>query len=142
MITENASGAVVYRLNGNTPEYLLLKSATSDFWGFPKGHVEGTETDVETAVREIREETALNVTVDESFQATVDYDMANGHHKHVVLYTAKVPANVTIERQQIEISQFGWFDYAAARERLTYDNLKDLLDQANHYLTGATPHES
>ncbi|MCT4490615.1 NUDIX domain-containing protein [Levilactobacillus parabrevis] len=136
MITENASGAVVYRLVDEQPQYLLLKSATSNFWGFPKGHVEGNETDIETAVREIREETSLNVTVDPTFHADLDYDMKNGHHKHVVLYTAQVPANVTIHRQVEEISEFGWFDFPTAHERLSYPNLQDLMTQANAFLTG------
>lgn len=136
MITENASGAVVYRLVDQQPQYLLLKSATSDFWGFPKGHVEGNETDIETAVREIREETSLEVTIDPTFHADLDYDMKNGHHKHVVLYTSKVPADVTIKRQVEEISDFGWFDFATAHERLSYPNLQDLLTQANDFLTG------
>lgn len=134
MITENASGAVVYRLKNNQPEYLLLKSATSNFWGFPKGHVEGNETDIETAVREIREETQLQATIDPEFHADLDYDMKNGHHKHVVLYTSQVPVDVTITRQVEEISEYGWFDYQTARETLSYDNLKGLLDQANTYL--------
>ncbi|MCT4488296.1 bis(5'-nucleosyl)-tetraphosphatase, partial [Levilactobacillus parabrevis] len=133
---ENASGAVVYRLVDEQPQYLLLKSATSNFWGFPKGHVEGNETDIETAVREIREETSLNVTVDPTFHADLDYDMKNGHHKHVVLYTAQVPANVTIHRQVEEISEFGWFDFPTAHERLSYPNLQDLMTQANAFLTG------
>jgi len=136
MITENASGAVVYRLVDDQPQYLLLKSATSNFWGFPKGHVEGNETDIETAVREIREETSLNVTVDPTFHADLDYDMKNGHHKHVVLYTAQVPADVTIHRQVEEISEFGWFDFATAHERLSYPNLQDLMTQAIAFLTG------
>ena len=49
MITERASGAVVYRLVDGRLEYLLLKSATSNFWGFPKGHLEGEETAQEAA---------------------------------------------------------------------------------------------
>ncbi|WP_204121907.1 MULTISPECIES: bis(5'-nucleosyl)-tetraphosphatase [Levilactobacillus] len=134
MITENASGAVVYRLVDNQIQYLLLKSATSHFWGFPKGHVEGDETDLQTAVREIKEETSLVVAINPEFHADLDYDMKNGHHKHVVLYTSLVPADSEIKRQVEEISEFGWFDYKIARERLSYDNLKGLLDQANTYL--------
>ncbi|MFC6289588.1 bis(5'-nucleosyl)-tetraphosphatase [Levilactobacillus angrenensis] len=134
MITENASGAVVYRLVDDQIQYLLLKSATSDFWGFPKGHVEGDESDIATAVREIREETQLVVAINPEFHADLDYDMANGHHKHVVLYTALVPADSQITRQVAEISEFGWFDYPTARQTLSYDNLKGLLDQANTYL--------
>ncbi|MCH4123675.1 MAG: bis(5'-nucleosyl)-tetraphosphatase [Levilactobacillus sp.] len=136
MITENASGAVVYRLVDDQIQYLLLKSATSDFWGFPKGHVEGDESDIATAVREIREETQLVVAINPEFHADLDYDMANGHHKHVVLYTALVPADSKITRQVEEISDFGWFDYPTARQTLSYDNLKGLLDQANTYLEG------
>ncbi|TGD20184.1 bis(5'-nucleosyl)-tetraphosphatase [Levilactobacillus suantsaiihabitans] len=136
MITENASGAVVYRLVDDQIQYLLLKSATSDFWGFPKGHVEGDESDIATAVREIREETQLAVAINPEFHADLDYDMANGHHKHVVLYTALVPADSKITRQVEEISDFGWFDYPTARQTLSYDNLKGLLDQANTYLEG------
>jgi len=41
---------------------------------------------------------------------------------------------VAVTRQKVEISANGWFDYATARERLTYDNLKTLLDQANDYI--------
>ncbi|HJD99450.1 bis(5'-nucleosyl)-tetraphosphatase [Levilactobacillus brevis] len=134
MITERASGAVVYRLVDGQPEYLLLKSAASNFWGFPKGHVEGDESDLQTAVREIKEETQLDVAINPDFHADLDYDMVNGHHKHVVLYTALVPADSVIERQTVEISAFGWFDYATARDTLSYDNLKGLLDQANTYL--------
>jgi len=135
MITENASGAVVYQLRDGQPQYLLLKSATSNFWGFPKGHVEGQETDIETATREIREETSLEVTVDPAFATTLDYDMKNGHHKHVVLYTALVPNDVTIHRQVVEISEFGWFDYATAHATLSFANLQDVLTKANAYLT-------
>ncbi|MGY5339531.1 bis(5'-nucleosyl)-tetraphosphatase [Levilactobacillus spicheri] len=135
MITERASGAVVYQLHDGQPQYLLLKSATSNFWGFPKGHVEGDETDIATAVREIREETQLNVTIDPEFSTVLDYDMRNGHHKHVVLYTALVPNDVTVTRQVEEIGDFGWFDYATAHATLTFDNLKDVLTKTHAYLT-------
>ncbi len=40
MVTEYASGAVVYEVKDDQVRYLLLRSATDDFWGFPKGHVE------------------------------------------------------------------------------------------------------
>ncbi len=45
----------------------MLKSATSDFWGFPKGHLENTESALEAAEREIRKETGIIATVDDRF---------------------------------------------------------------------------
>jgi len=135
MSTEVASGAVVYQQKDGHPAYLLLQSATSDFWGFPKGHVEGDETLVATAQREIKEETQLDVQVNTDFRTDTAYHLANGNLKKVTLFVSEVPTGVAVTRQKAEISATGWFDYAAARERLTYDNLKQMLDQANTYIT-------
>ncbi|MFC0424533.1 bis(5'-nucleosyl)-tetraphosphatase [Lactiplantibacillus plajomi] len=134
MSTEVASGAVVYQQRDGHPAYLLLQSATSDFWGFPKGHLEGHETLAETAVREIREETQLDVQVDTAFKAYTEYQLPNGNLKQVTLFVSEVPAGVAVTRQREEISAVGWFDYATARKRLSYDNLKTMLDQANTYI--------
>ncbi len=81
MVTEYASGAVVYQIRDGKIWYLLLQSATSDFWGLPKGHVEPNENLIQTAVREIREETNLKTQIDSNFKQKVEYDMKNGHHK-------------------------------------------------------------
>jgi len=135
MSTEVASGAVVYQQKDGHPAYLLLQSATSDFWGFPKCHLEGDETLVETAKREIKEETQLDVQVDTSFKTYTEYGLPNGNLKQVTLFVSEVPTGVAVTRQKAEISAVGWFDYAAARERLTYDNLKRMLDEANAYIT-------
>ncbi|ETY75021.1 bis(5'-nucleosyl)-tetraphosphatase [Lactiplantibacillus fabifermentans] len=134
MSTEVASGAVVYQQRDGHPAYLLLQSATSDFWGFPKGHLEGNETLPETAVREIHEETQIDATLDTNFKAYTEYDLPNGNLKQVTLFVSEVPTGVAVTRQVEEISAIGWFDYATARKRLTYDNLKELLDQANDYI--------
>ena len=62
MAIEVTSGAVVYRNGDKGIEYLLLESQNKGhFWGFPKGHVEGEESLAETAIREIKEETNLNI---------------------------------------------------------------------------------
>lgn len=73
-------------------------------------------------------------TLDTNFKAYTEYDLPNGNLKQVTLFVSEVPSGVVVTRQQAEISAIGWFDYAAARERLTYDNLKQMLDQANTYI--------
>lgn len=136
MAIEITSGAVVYRKNNGEIEYLLLESQNKGhFWGFPKGHVEGNETLEETAKREIKEETQLVLPIDTSFHVYTEYDLPNGNRKQMTLYTANLTQSEDIHLQAEEIKNCGWFNYADARERLTYDNLKQLLDQVNDHLT-------
>ena len=136
MAIESTSGAVVYRKNNGEIEYLLLESQNKGhFWGFPKGHVEGNETLEETAKREIKEETQLVLPIDTSFHVYTEYDLPNGNRKQMTLYTADLTQSEDIHLQAEEIKNCGWFNYAVARERLTYDNLKQLLDQVNDHLT-------
>ncbi|WP_373842676.1 bis(5'-nucleosyl)-tetraphosphatase [Limosilactobacillus sp.] len=136
MAIEVTSGAVVYRQGKDGIEYLLLESQNKGhFWGFPKGHVEGNETLKQTAEREIREETQLVLPIDTSFHVYTEYDLPNGNRKQMTLYTAELKQNEKIKLQVEEIKNCGWFNYPAARQRLTYDNLKQLLDQVNAHLT-------
>jgi NTP pyrophosphohydrolases including oxidative damage repair enzymes len=136
MKIEVTSGAVVYRIVDQKIEYLLLQSMNEgNFWGFPKGHVEAGEDLLQTAHREIREETQLDLTINDQFHVTTEYDLPNGNHKKMTLYTAKLERATDLTLQAIEIKNAGWFDYETARNRLTYDNLKQLLDDVNTYLT-------
>lgn len=73
MMHEKSCGAIVYRKSHGNIEILLIKHVNSGHWSFPKGHVEGTETEVETAKREIKEETAIDVLIDPTFRETVSY---------------------------------------------------------------------
>ena len=134
MAIEVTSGAVVYRKKDGQLEYLLLESQNKGhFWGFPKGHVEGNESLKQTAEREIKEETQLTLPIDTSFYVYTEYDLPNGNHKQMTLYTADLTANEDIQAE--EIRNCGWFNYQDARKQLTYDNLKQLLDQVNDHLT-------
>ena len=56
---EKACGCIIIE-NGQ----VLLIQQTEGHWGFPKGHVEEGETELETAIREVKEETNLDVEVD------------------------------------------------------------------------------
>ena len=71
MKKEKSCGAVVYRMEDGSPEILLIKHRNGGHWAFPKGHVEKNETESETALREIQEETGLAVDLDTGFRETV-----------------------------------------------------------------------
>ena len=61
MTLEKSCGAIVFRKFHGNVEILLIKHANGGHWSFPKGHVEEGETEVETATREIFEETGISV---------------------------------------------------------------------------------
>ena len=70
---EKSCGAIVYRKSHGNTEILLIKHINSGHWSFPKGHMEDGETEIETAIREIKEETSVNVMIDPTFRETVSY---------------------------------------------------------------------
>ena len=89
MLHEKSCGAIVYRkYHGNT-EILLIKHINSGHWSFPKGHVEGDETEEETAKREIMEETGIDVNLDTTFREIVSYSPRKDTQKIVVYFIGK-----------------------------------------------------
>lgn len=48
-------------MNGNFTKILLVRNATSKKWGIPKGGIEEGESDFDGSLREIREETGINI---------------------------------------------------------------------------------
>ena len=129
MAYEKSCGAIVYRkFHGNT-EILLIKHVNSGHWSFPKGHVEEGESEIETAAREILEETGIDVIIDPSFRETVSYSPKKDTMKDVVYFIAKA-RNFDFTAQPEEISQIRWVEIGLAPTILTYDNDKAIVSKA------------
>ena len=129
MLHEKSCGAIVYRkFHGNT-EILLIKHVNSGHWSFPKGHVELGETEVETAQREILEETGIEVIIDSSFRETVTYSPKKGTQKIVVYFLAKAKGYDFIP-QPDEIADIKWVEIGRAQSVLSYDNDRSIVSKA------------
>ncbi|MGN0665213.1 MAG: bis(5'-nucleosyl)-tetraphosphatase [Huintestinicola sp.] len=129
MTYEKSCGAIVYRkYHGNT-EILLIKHINSGHWSFPKGHVEQGETEIETAHREIKEETGIEVMLDPTFRETVTYFPRKDTQKVVVYFIAKAK-NYEYTRQEEEIAEIRWVDIGHAIQMLTYENDKTIVNKA------------
>lgn len=129
MTFEKSCGAIVYRKSHGNTEILLIKHVNSGHWSFPKGHVEGEETEVETAQREIMEETGIDVIIDPSFRETVSYYPRKDTQKVVVYFIAKAK-NFDFVPQEEEIAQIRWVDIGHATSILTYENDKTIVNKA------------
>ena len=131
---EKSCGAVVWRQANGVREYLLVRH-NGGHWSFPKGHVEGSETEAETAAREILEETGLTAEISTAFRQQVTYSPKPGTIKDVIFFTA-VPTGGQEHPQESEISQLGWFSFPDAAERITYATDEEILFAAEAYLNG------
>ena len=130
---EKSCGAIVYRrFHGNT-EILLIRHIKSGYWSFPKGHVENGETEVETATREIKEETNIDVLIDSGFRETVSFSPRRDTSKTVVYFVAKALNNDT-KPQLEEISEIRWVEIGQAASHLTYDNDKLIVNKAKAFI--------
>lgn len=131
---EKSCGAIVYRkFHGNT-EILLIKHNKSGYWSFPKGHVEKGETEVETAAREIKEETNLEVMIDTGFRETVSFSPRRDTIKNVVYFVARAKTN-DAKPQAEEISELKWVEIGNVPSMLTYDNDKLIVSKAKAFIS-------
>ncbi len=129
MMHEKSCGAIVYRKSHGNIEILLIKHVNSGHWSFPKGHVEGSETEIETARREIKEETAIDVMIDPTFRETVSYFPKRDTQKTVVYFIARAK-NYDFVPQAEEIAEIRWVDIGHASNILTYENDKNIVTKA------------
>jgi len=130
---EKSCGAVVYRkFHGNT-EILLVRHVKSGYWSFPKGHTEDGESEAETAIREIKEETGIEVYVDTGFRETVTYSPRRDTSKTVVYFIARAKTRELIPQSE-EISDIRWVEIDKAASHLTYDNDKLIVSKAKSFI--------
>jgi bis(5'-nucleosidyl)-tetraphosphatase len=126
---EKSCGALVFRkYHGNT-ELLLIKHANGGHWSFPKGHVEPGETEIETAIREVKEETGIDIIVDSSFREIVSYSPKKDTQKDVVYFLA-IAKNYNFTPQPEEIAQIKWVEISRVHTILSYDNDRQLVNKA------------
>ena len=130
---EKSCGALVYRLKNGEIELLLLKHRFGGHWSFPKGHVENGETEVETALREVREETGLAIALEEGFRQSVEYYPRPNIRKQVVYFLGCAGEGRT-HRQEEEISEIRWVPLKSAHREVTFRNDKNLISHAKKYL--------
>ena len=131
---EKSCGVVTYILINNEIHYLLVRQ-TNGFLSFPKGHVEGNETEEETALRECLEETALKVTLKKGFREVINYKIPEiDVDKDVVLFIGEID-NLNYHKQEKEIADIQVYKYQEAYNLLEFDNWKQVLKKANDFLT-------
>ena len=125
---EKSCGAVIFR-KAEDWNVLLIRHTKGRHISFPKGHVEPGETESQTAEREIREETGLQVRVDRRFRAENRYNIRPDTQKLVVIFAA-VTEQAEINPQPEEIAEAFWLPIEEAAARLTYERDRRIMRDA------------
>ena len=132
MIREKSCGAVIYNDSDEGRRYLIermIKGHSS----LCKGHVEGGETEHETASREIREETDLAVSFCRGFRECISYSPYPGCIKQVVFFLAEA-SGTDVLAQPEEVAQILWLSIDEALEELTHESDRAVLRKADDWL--------
>lgn len=124
-----AAGAVVVRKD-NGGEVLLVHRPKYDDWAWPKGKQEPGEHITTTAVREVLEETGVEIRLDRPLTRQV-YAVTGGKVKTVHYWVGRVLGDHDVSGYPVndEIDQVAWFDFDKARAMLTYADDVALLDE-------------
>ncbi len=130
---EKSCGAVVIRRLGSEWSVLLIQNIKGS-WCYPKGHVEGDETEEETALREIKEETALDVKIDSGFRQVVRYSPRKRVFKEVVYFLAHAQNGATLPQKE-EVRQCKWYLLSSALSAVTFENDRQVLARAIKYIS-------
>lgn len=136
-MTDQSFGIIPYLKKGNQLLFLLIQHQEGH-WAFPKGHKEGSETDLETALRELFEETGTEIRKVESshpFYEHYEITQPDGTFisKTVTFFPAEVKSEV-VKIQPTEIQDFAWLAYDAARDKMTFQAGKKVIDEVWNYL--------
>lgn len=122
---EKSCGCIIIKNN----KVLLALEKNGKFWGFPKGHMEEGENEIETALREVKEEVGLDVEIDADKRYVLNYIINDEIDKTVIFYLA-IPKSEKLEKQEDEIEDIKWCDFEEALDLLTFDNSKEMLKRA------------
>ena len=128
---EKSCGCIVFN-NGK----VLIEESLNGFYGFPKGHIESFESEVECAYRETLEETGVRVNVDSSSRFVVSYFVHDVVHKEVVYFISYLSGSDDITIQEDEVKSAFWLPISEVRDILSFDNLKELWDDVLEVYNG------
>ena len=127
---EKSCGAVVY--NPKKHSFLIIKMLNGN-WGFPKGHTEDQETDIQTAIREVTEETGINIEILDGFKKSIKYIPFPEVLKEVIFFIGITEEEkVTIDKDEIE--DYMWCSYEEALKMITYKPQRDIMESSLQFI--------
>ena len=121
-----AAGALVWRASQTGPEIVLVHRPRYDDWSYPKGKAKRGEHVLQTATREIAEETGLRVTLGRRLTESV-YQV-DGRTKQVSYWAARCLESAGFVPDD-EVDEVTWLRPAQVADQLSYQRDRTLLEE-------------
>lgn len=136
-----SAGGVVYRRTAHLIEVVLVSRPQEQLWALPKGTPDAGETIEETALREVREETGLEIAIlDPLGQVRYTFTSRNGVPvDKVVHHFLMEPTGGSFDDHDHEFDHVDWYDIHEAQRRLTHRNQLHILDRAAELIAMREP---
>lgn len=136
-MTQDKSIGIIPVLKQHNDFLFLLVHQVAGHWAFPKGHPNANETELETAKRELSEETGLNtLEIIEGFRYRQRYSFEKDFEeidKEVVFFIGFVNSE-KVKIMESEVQSFSWLPFDECMKRLTYSESQKMLKEAYEYI--------
>ena len=110
-----------------------------NIWGFPKGHIEAGESEAETACREVKEETFVDIEIIPGFEEITKFKLVeeNTTRNRIVKYFIGKPLTTKLKAEPNELKNVSWMQVDDAMRLLTFECDKIVLEKAIAFLKKA-----
>ncbi len=142
MKMEKSAGFIIYKKEKGKTLYLLLKHPAREdeegWWSFP-GTMENSETPLKTAKRELYEETGIleeEIKINPDFKRSIKYFFSKDDQKvfKIVVFFLAETKKESI-KFSLEHTDFSWMEYESALVNLKYEELKNILKEADQFIS-------
>ena len=133
---EQSFGVVPIYRKGNDLKFLLIQH-NAGHWAFPKGHADVGETEIQTARRELREETGVGdvmLITSPPFEEHYRVNRKGQPREKLVRYWIGYVRDLRVRMQETEVQAYKWATLAEARQLITYTQSRKLLEEVVKYL--------
>jgi len=139
-IKEKSFGIIPIFKDSRNNLYFCLVQHAQGHWGFPKGHGDNGESGLDTARRELMEETGIkdiSILKDGSFNENYIFEKDKIVHDKTVEYFVGFVSNMETNIQENfkeEISEIKWLSYDEAKNLITFPEARKILDEVVKFL--------